>query len=213
MTRITRLPVLAAAAALPLLLAACGSTPSTNYYTLASSAPRADAEAAVAASPLVFAVGPVQMPDYVDRPQIVIRQSDYRLELAENDYWAAPLDDLVPRVLVEDLQRRLPGSRVVGFPQVAGPNFNYRVAVDIGRFDVDAGGTATIAARWQIYAATSPRAVVVDDSTLQSRGEGTGYAAAVAALSNGLAELSDRIAHALQTLPQPVAPSAAPAAR
>lgn len=212
MTRLTRLrfSVLVPAAALPLLLAACGSV-SPNYYTLATSTPRPDAEAAFAVSPLVFAVGPVQMPDYVDRPQIVTRQSDYQLALAENDYWAAPLDDLVPRVLVEDLQRRLPGSRVVGFPQVAGPNFNYRVAVDIGRFDVDANGIATIAARWQIYAATAPRAVVVDDSLLQTRGDGSGHAAAVAALSNGLGELGDRIAQALRALPQPVVPPLTPA--
>ncbi|QLH40097.1 MAG: membrane integrity-associated transporter subunit PqiC [Defluviicoccus sp.] len=181
----------------------------TTYYTLAAESSPANTPAPASArrGPAIVALGPVQMPDYLDRPQIVVRETDYRLHLATTDVWAAPLSDMVPRVLIDDLSRRLPGTRVVGFPQVSGPNFEYRVSVDITRFDVDAEGTATLAARWQIYPAASTRAVVVEDSTAERRSSESGYPAAVAALSGTLADLSDRIAQTLITLPVSTSPA------
>ncbi len=208
MTAITRLVLVAATIAAPLVVGACSSGPPTSYYTLAASNPASGGEAAARRGFGVVAVGPVQLPDYLDRPQIVTRETDYRLQFAASDIWAAPLSDMVPRVLIDDLGRRLPGTRVVGFPQVSGPNFDYRVAVDFDRFEVDADGTATIAARWQVYPAGSSRAVVVQDSSLEQKSGDSGYPSAVAALSGGLGELSERIAQALGALPTPTEPVA-----
>jgi uncharacterized lipoprotein YmbA len=137
------------------------------------------------------------LPDYIDRPQIVTRQSPYRLELAAYDQWAAPLHDMLPRVLVEDVALRLPADRVVSFPQVSEGNFDYRVAVDISRFDVDTSGQATLAARWQLYARSTPRALQIADDVLQRRSEGEGYGAYAASLSGVIADLSGHIAEAV----------------
>jgi uncharacterized protein len=200
MTALSRLSLIVPSIMTLLVVGACGTSTPTNYYTLATRAPSATVDAA-AATPAVVAVGPVLLPDYVDRSQIVFRETDYRLRLEGNDLWAAPLADMVPRILVDNLSLRLPESRVVGFPQVTGPSFDHRLAIDIGRFDVDADGTATIAARWQVYAAGSPRALVVSESVSERRSGEPGVAAAVAALSASLADLSDRMAEALRTVP------------
>ena len=101
---------------------------------------------------------------------------------------------MLPRVLVDDVASRLPSDRVVAFPQVGDASFDYRIAVDVGRFDVDATGEATLAARWQLYARSSPRALIVADETLQRRIDGQGYDAYAASLSAVLADLGDRIA-------------------
>ena len=150
-------------------------------------------------TPAVVAVGPVTLPDYIDRPQIVTRKSAYQLELAAYDQWAAPLYDMLPRVLVEDVALRLPSDRVVAFPQVGDASFDYRIAVDVSRFDVDATGAATLAARWQLYARSAPRALLVADDTLQRQIEGRGYDAYAASLSAVLADLGDRIARAVNS--------------
>ena len=141
-------------------------------HALAVAAPAADTRSPQ--SPAVVAVGPVTLPDYIDRPQIVTRKSAYQLELAAYDHWAAPLYDMLPRVLVEDVALRLPSDRVVAFPQIGDASFDYRIAVDVSRFDVDATGEATLAARWQLYARSTPRALLVADDTLQRRIEGRG---------------------------------------
>ena len=98
------------------------------------------------------------------------------------------------RVLVEDVGLRLPSERVVAFPQIGDASFDYRIAVDVSRFDVDATGEATLAARWQLYARSTAQALLVADETLQRRIEGQGYDAYAAALSGVLADLGDRIA-------------------
>ena len=103
---------------------------------------------------------------------------------------------MLPRALVEDVALRLPSDRVVAFPQVGDASFDYRIAVDVSRFDVDATGAATLAARWQLYARSAPRALLVADDTLQRQIEGRGYDAYAASLSGVLADLGDRIARA-----------------
>jgi uncharacterized protein len=178
---------------LALLVAGCAGSPPVNLYTL-SAAPAPAADTRSPQSPAIVALGPIILPDYIDRPQIVTRKSAYQLELAAYDQWAAPLYDMLPRVLVEDVALRLSSDRVVAFPQVGDASFDYRIAVDVSRFDVDATGAATLAARWQLYARSAPRALLVADDTLQRQIEGRGYDAYAASLSAVLADLSDRIA-------------------
>ena len=179
---------------LALLVAGCAGSPPVNLYTLSAvGLPSTDIRVPPS-TPAVVAVGPVTLPDYIDRPQIVTRKSAYQLELAAYDQWAAPLYDMLPRVLVEDVGLRLPSDRVVAFPQIGDASFDYRIAVDVSRFDVDATGEATLAARWQLYARSTAQALLVADETLQRRIEGQGYDAYAAALSGVLADLGDRIA-------------------
>lgn len=192
--------------ALGLLLAlgaGCAGAPPTKLYTLSTvGAPAIDTRAPQAA-PAVIAIGPVTLPDYLDRPQILTRQSAYELKLAPDSRWAAPLYDMIPRVLVEDVASRLPSDRIISFPQVSDVSFDYRVAVDVSRFDVDANGEATFAARWQIYARSAP--LWIADDTVQRRTEGTDYGAYAAALSTVLADFGDRIAQGVHTLRTPAA--------
>ena len=179
---------------LAILVAGCAGSPPSNLYTLSAIGTAASESQSLQAPPAVIAIGPVSLPDYLDRPQIVTRQSAYELELAANDRWAAPLYDMLPRVLVEDVALRLPFNRVAAFPQVGDASFDYRIAVDVSRFDVDATGEATLAARWQLYARSAPRALLVADDTLRQRIDGQGYDAYAASLSAVLADLGDRIA-------------------
>lgn len=183
-----------------LLVAACGSSPATNFYTLASVPPDTASVPPVRSPHVVVAIGPVSLPDYVDRPQLVTRTTPYTMSLASFDQWAGPLSDMVPRVLVEDMAQRLPGDRVVPFPQVSGPSFDYRIAVGINQFDIDADGGATLLASWQIYAAQSPEARLVDDEVFRQAAAGSGYAASVAAMSATIAEFSGRLVDSLNTV-------------
>ena len=200
---ITRLP--AAGLLLAFLVAGCAGSPPTNLYTLSPVGAPA-AETRPESTPAVVAVGPVILPDYIDRPQIVTRRSAYQLELAAYDQWAAPLYDMLPRVLVDDVASRLPSDRVVAFPQVGDASFDYRIAVDVGRFDVDSTGEATLAARWQLYARSSPRALIVAEETLRRRIDGQGYDAYAASLSAVLADLGDRIARDVNSARASAAP-------
>lgn len=179
-----------------------GCAPATKFYTLAKvkGAPGDGSEPAKVA--VVVAVGPVALPGYVDRPQIVIRESPYTLRPAVADQWAGGLDDMVPRVLIGNLAERLPGSRIVPFPRVGGPSFDYRVSIDISQFDVDSAGEAVVVASWQLSDQASSKTLQLGDTTARARARSASYEDRVAALSQALADLSDDIARAVAIQPR-----------
>jgi uncharacterized lipoprotein YmbA len=197
----TRMPQRRAALGLCLALAAsgCADTPTTSFYTL-SPAMVAGAATMAREPARVIAIGPVTLPDYLDRPQIVTRDSAYAITLAPFDQWAGPITDMVPRVLVENVAQALPDDRVVRFPQVSSQAFAYRVSVDINRFDVDKAGTATLIARWQVYDRAGKAAPLINDEVFVRPSVGTTYEAYAAAMSGALADLASRIAEGVVTV-------------
>lgn len=194
-----------------LLAGGCADTPTTNFYTL-SPARAAASSTLLGETARVVAVGPVTLPDYLDRPQIVTRDSAYAVKLAPFDQWAGPLADMVPRVLVENIAQALPDDRVVRFPQVSGQTFVYRVPLDISRFDVDTAGTATLIARWQVYDRTGKAAPVIADATFVHPATDRTYEAYAAAMSAALADLASRIASDVSAIDRTARAAAAVAA-
>jgi uncharacterized protein len=132
------------------LVAGCfGPSPKLNYYTL--SAAQASPPAAGAASrPLNVYVGPVTIPETVDRPQMVTRVDANQVEIAELERWAEPLKSAIPRVVADTLGRELGPGTVMTSKQSATLTFDYRVALDVQRFDFSASDGATIDALWTI---------------------------------------------------------------
>ena len=100
-----------------LALAGCASTPPTQFYVLPSLAGSDTAPLSAADSrDLTIGVGPVTLPPYLDRPQIVTNTSRAKLTLAEFDQWAAPLHDIFSRALAENLALLIPTDRVLLHP-------------------------------------------------------------------------------------------------
>src|SRR4029450_11406568 len=89
-----------------LVLSGCfGSTPPTHFYlipplTSGDTAPPASA----GQRDLTLAVGPVTVPPYLDRPQLVTRTSRAKLTLADFEQWAGPLEDTIARVSADGLR-------------------------------------------------------------------------------------------------------------
>lgn len=137
--------------ALPLLLAACGSTP-TQVFTLSASDDRA-ARPAPARAPLVH-VDRATVAEYFDRTQMVTRIGAYRVSLHEFAVWSEPVADLISNAVVDDLARRFGDDRVMRTPRGRGAPADARVELDVLRFDVDEGGTATLDLRWAVVPGT-----------------------------------------------------------
>src|SRR5262245_54561997 len=99
------------------VLSGClGSTPPTQFYLVPSLTGDTAPPVSAGQRDLTLAVGPVTVPPYLDRPQIVTRTSRAKLGLADFDHWAGPLADTIARVLSEDLALLIPTERVVLSP-------------------------------------------------------------------------------------------------
>jgi hypothetical protein len=177
-----------------LALAAClGPRSDPSAFFLLSSSP---ADAAGAPVPVRVGVGPVTLPGYLDRPQIVTRISDDEIALSEADRWAEPLAANLVRTLEENLAGMLPGSSYVGYPWYAAGAPDYAVALDVRRFEADASGAVVLNATWRL---SRDDAQVAGGATrIEEQAVGSDRAAAVAAHSRALAELSREIAAAVR---------------
>jgi hypothetical protein len=91
-------------AVIAIALAACASPIQENFYTL--SGPQAAMPAAGAAPPSVF-VGPVTVPEAVDRLPMVLSTAANQVEISDAHRWAEPLKASIPRVIAETLMREL----------------------------------------------------------------------------------------------------------
>jgi len=103
----------------------------------------------VAQSP-VIGVGPITLPKYLDRPQIVTRASRNQLALGEFDRWAEPLRDNISRVLAENLARLIPTDHLLLQAWPRSVTLDYQVTVEVLQFDGWLGGESTLLARWSI---------------------------------------------------------------
>ena len=88
------------------LLSACQSSPPTHYFALIAVAPTAAPPAPVPAQ-IPIRVERITIPGELDRLELVRRSTSNRLQIATFDRWAAPLDDMIRRVVAADLAARL----------------------------------------------------------------------------------------------------------
>ena len=186
--------VRAAVIALAILASACGRSPRVSFYTLS---PGAQAEALVPgqAAPSV-AVGPVTLPEVVDRPQLVVRVSENRVGILEAHRWAEPLKSEIPRLIAQNLGRQLGSSRVTSYGQNAGADAEYRVLVDVVRMESVPGEGVTVQANWTVRRTGSARRS--GQSLVQEKATGAGYEALVAACSRAFVGVSGDIAKAIR---------------
>jgi len=131
------------------LFAGCGARPETRLYLLSALAPDAPT-AEGAGQTMVIGLGPVTLPDYLDRPQIIFRVSANRLEAADTHRWAEPLSASVARVLAENLASQLPGSRILNYPWVSGETPDFQVRVEVLRFDAGPDEAVHLLANWSV---------------------------------------------------------------
>ena len=182
-------PALALLAAATLALAGCGGSPEMRHYVLSAEAAPSPEPGAARVS-----VGPVAIPDLVDRPDLVVRAGPNRVLIADQDRWGEPLREAVPRVLAANLQRHLGPRYAVtdGRPASAA----VRVAVDIRHFDAVAGGEVTVHADWSLRPGKGPERL--GQSRISAPVAESGYTGIAAAFSRALDELAAEIAAAIR---------------
>jgi len=188
------------AAALLLVVAGCSQSPPTEFYTLSGMQLPPGGSSA---RKTVVGVGPVILPDYLDRPQIVTRASGNRVILASFHSWVEPVDGMFTRILVGNLSSLLATDNVVTLPQRRPMPLDYQVEVDVARFDADRSGRAVLDARWRVFGKDGDRLIGEGRSTIvepvaEPAAEPASYEAIVAAMSKALARMSSAIAGTIE---------------
>ncbi len=179
------------------VLIGCAGSPSSQFYQLTSAQTKTSVTHNISPDhDLVIAVGPVLVPDYLDRPQIVTRFKNNALRLSEFDRWAGSLESDVNRVLVENISSLLPVDRfcVVRWTPYLDSEVpaSYRVEVIVDRFEGSLGDSVLLGAQWEVFTADRRR-LLRKEARISEQINGSDYEALVAAMSSALERLSREI--------------------
>jgi hypothetical protein len=197
-------------------LAGCAVSDPTQFYTFgqgAASSPTAESvertasastsrSRVAATGAMGIGVGPVLLPGYLDRSQIVIRTGADRVELSMFHRWAEPLADGIARTLADEIGARVPTDRIVAFPWrgVVARVIQYQVVVAVLRFDGRPDGDVTLDTRWRILGRDGDE-LAFRRTTVTEAAAGRGYEAMVAAMARAVVALGQAIAAEIRTLP------------
>jgi uncharacterized lipoprotein YmbA len=180
-----------------LFLVGCASNAMSRYYVLSPMPGDGHRPQEACFS---IGIGPIKLPEYVNRPELVTRTSQNALVLAYFDLWAEPLSDAVPRILAENITRLICTKEVSLFPWKPAREPDYRVEVEVLHMDGNLGQTFTLEAWWNISARGEKRVIVTKRSSYREAVAGLDYDALIQAYSRALAALSHDIASALKDI-------------
>ncbi len=196
-----RLLLLACAAALLVLFGCAGKSPPSNFYLL-SSAVDYDAASLVQTTDnaISIGVGPIRLPKYLDRPQIVTRVSENQVRLTEFDRWAEPLESNLSRVLAENLGMKLSTDRVFEFPWGTESRVDVQVKLVVLRLDSESPGNLVLTTHWSLLGADGRKMLFAKTSQYQVPTQTGSYNEVVAAASLAVERLSEEIADRIRLL-------------
>jgi uncharacterized protein len=186
-----------------LLLAGCGSfspRPDPSRFFTLSSLPQVE-ESAVQnpRSPerVLLGIGPIKLPGYLDRQEIVVRSAQNRFEVSENDRWAEPLDENFARVLSQNLSALLQTDGIVPYPWPLDRKPSYQVEIEVLRFEANSARDAQLFARWAISDGGNTKIISVKETRVLRQAKEKSTEGSVAALSEALGDLSREITNAV----------------
>jgi len=178
-----------------------GTSAPSRFYTLNALGDEEAAQSVPASThSLSVVVGPVEIPDYLDRSQIVTRSSPNELKLAQFDRWAGSLKEDIARVLSENLALLLSGNDVSVSSWEWSSASDYRIALYIRRFDIMSEGSVLIGAQWNIIGKDGVEILLTGELSAEEPIAAETYNAKAAAMSKALGKLSRDIAEGIKTV-------------
>lgn len=183
-----------------LLITVAGCNSTQRFYVLTPLEEPQDHETITLRDNLAIGLGPIDIPGYLDRPEIMTRVGRNQLALSELDHWALPLKENISVVLAENVPSLLPTCRVITYPWNQSATIDYQVAVEIIRFEVVTGGAAELVARWRILGSDRKTVFTQKKSSFSETVKAADYSAKVSAMNRTLESFSREIAEGIKTL-------------
>ena len=183
------------------ILGGCAHTDPARFYILDSlSSSETDKQVIATEHDVPIVIGPIELQEYLDRPQIVTRVSSNELKISEFDQWAESLKNNISRVLAENISILLSTKDVFVYPWRRSELIEYQVIMEVIRFDGTLGGNVVLDTHWAILTGDDGKMLLIKKSSYSRPTGGENYQALVAAKSQILADFSRDIAQAINSI-------------
>jgi uncharacterized lipoprotein YmbA len=143
------------------LLAACGSSPRSNYYLLTT-----DVTVPPSGDDPSLGIGPIRVPEYLNRNGLVYSRQGNQLQVSTTERWAEPLEAGIKRIMSANLASQLDTQDIRSFPWDPAQSPDYGVAISLWQLDANER-RALLAAEWRVMHPASGDSVARRIVTLQ----------------------------------------------
>lgn len=152
--------------AISLSLSACigGRSEPVSYQLLT---PRAEPNTAAPLTGRTIGVGPVQIAQFLQRPQIVTHNGGSALQVDPILRWGEPLEQGIQRVLLQNISA-LTGAETRNFPWRQNATPEYAVRIDVIDFDKLASGETTLEVNWIVEDLKTARILKTQQQRIRS---------------------------------------------
>jgi uncharacterized lipoprotein YmbA len=158
--------------------------------------------AAAKSKPVSLLIGPITLPAYLDRSQIVTVAAGHELTVEEFNRWAEPLKDSFYRVLLDDLSLLLGSDELYSYHIDGSISADIQVIMDVTRFDSVPGGDTCLSVFWKVIGKDGHALMAKRKSVFRKAAGSQEMESIVTAQNQVLNQFAREIAAALQSLPR-----------
>ncbi|STX28190.1 ABC-type uncharacterized transport system, auxiliary component [Legionella beliardensis] len=132
---------------LGLFLISCGSSKESEFYLLNPIPPKPNK---IASNAIQIGIDEIQVPEYTEKPQLMIHYTPYKVKLEEYHRWAESLDKNIGRVIEANLTTLLPNAVIERYPWDTKFKPSYHIQIDIFQFEINYNGDSVLRAEYLI---------------------------------------------------------------
>jgi uncharacterized lipoprotein YmbA len=180
-----------------------GGGPQPAYFTLSAAAGTVTVAPLAARPELGLAIGPVEFPRYLDRPEMVTRDGSHRLVLWNAKRWGGSLRSDILRAMAVDLGALLGTARIAVYPAEARFPVDYRVLLELAEFDSILGTSVSLRGRFTIANGSDGRAIAIEEIAFEEPVLSPAWEDLVSAQRAALGRVNREIAARIAALPTP----------
>jgi len=176
------------------LIACSATSPSPRLYLLQAVEERSAGERDT--TPTII-VGPITLPEHLNRKGILTRAEQYEVKVAEFDRWAEPLEDNIISTIAENLAAMVPSDHVISYPSDLSSRADFTIRAQVLEFATEPNGDVFLNVIWEITDGSGSVMELKNTQYRQVR-HTDDMPSTVAAMSYVLGQLSRDIAAVLQ---------------
>ena len=181
-----------------LILSCAKSSKPVEYYMLDASVGIDNNQTLKGDEGPMIGLGPIRLPEYLDRFQMVVAVSQNKYKLIDGHRWAEKLDQNISLALFKTLPGQLGTDKMIRYPWPQRPGVDFQVKIDILELNVDQDGQSQLMAQWSIK--SKDKTILNKRSTFTAQASTTDIDKMVQAQSECLTQLGQEIVANLKPL-------------
>ena len=146
----------------------------------------------------MIGLGPIRLPEYLDRFQMVVAVSENKYKLIDGHRWAEKLDQNISLALFKTLPAQLSTDRMIRYPWPQRPGVDFQIKIDILELNIDEKGQSQLIAQWSIK--SKDETILNKRSSFTAQASTTDIDKMVQAQSECLTKLGQEIVSSLKPL-------------